>query len=283
MQRASGRLRAGEHVLFVDRRQRQYLRQLVPGQRLHIRAGYFWAHHLIGLREGHTVYDSSGEPFVLVRPTFAQFVPHLPRQAQPIYPKDIGPILLWGDFYPGARVVEVGVGPGALTIALLQAIGPHGRLVSYEVRQDFAQRARQNVAMFLGNVPHWELKEADVFHSIDERDVDRMVIDLPEPWRLLETAAQVLRPGGVLLSYLPTVLQVKELVDSLRSTACFGLVEVFETLQRFWHVEPRSMRPEHRMVAHTGFITIARRLALVPGEPRNFNAPEQPTASDPVR
>lgn len=267
MQRGSGRLREGEHVLFVDRKRRSYMRQLVAGKRLHLRNGFFWADHLIGLREGHTVYNSAREPFVLVRPTFAQFIPNLPRQAQPIYPKDIGPILLWGDFYPGARVVEVGVGPGALTIALLQAIAPHGRLVSYELRQDFAERARRNVEIFLGNAPHWELKQADAYEGIDERGVDRMVIDLPEPWRLLENAAKALRPGGVLVSYLPTVLQVKELVDRLHLSSTFGLVEVFETLQRFWHVEPRSMRPEHRMVAHTGFVIVARRLAELPAPP----------------
>ncbi|GIW45384.1 MAG: tRNA (adenine-N1)-methyltransferase [Candidatus Binatia bacterium] len=265
MERPSGRLRAGEHVLFIDRKQRQYLRQLVPGKRLHIRGGFFWSDHLIGLHEGHTVYNSAAEAFVLVRPTFAQFVPNLPRRAQPIYPKDIGPILLWGDFYPGARVVEVGVGPGALTIALLQAIGPHGRLVSYEVREDFAERARHNVALFLGSAPHWELKLADAFQGIEERGVDRIVVDLPEPWRLLETAAIALRPGGVLVSYLPTVLQVKDLVDALQASSAFGLVEVFEVLQRFWHVEARSMRPEHRMVAHTGFVVVARRLAELPG------------------
>ncbi len=264
MQRASGRLQEGEHVLFVDCKQRQYMRQLIPGKRVHIRNGFFWADHLIGLREGHTVYNSAGEAFVLVRPTFAQFIPNLPRQAQPIYPKDIGPMLLWGDFYPGAHVVEVGVGPGALTIALLQAIAPHGRLVSYEVRQDFAARARRNVEIFLGAVPHWELKIADVFAGIEERDVDRIVVDLPEPWRLLKNATESLRPGGVFLSYLPTVLQVKELVDSLRLNSSFGLIEVFETLQRFWHVEARSMRPEHRMVAHTGFVVVARRLLHVP-------------------
>lgn len=264
MQRPTGRLRAGEHVLFIDRKQRRYLRELVPGKRLHIHRGFFWSDHLIGLREGYTVYNSAQEAFVLVRPTFAQFIPSLPRQAQPIYPKDIGPILLWGNFYPGARVVEVGVGPGALTIALLQAIAPNGRLVSYEVRQDFAAQARKNVEMFLGNAPHWELKLADAFAGIDERDIDGLVIDLPEPWRLLDAAAQALRAGGVLVSYLPTVLQVKELTDRLQQTTAFGLLEVFEMLQRFWHVEPRSLRPEHRMVAHTGFIVIARRLSELP-------------------
>jgi tRNA (adenine57-N1/adenine58-N1)-methyltransferase len=265
MKRNCGRLQAGEAVLFVDRKQREYMRQLAPGKRIHIRNGFFWADHLIGLAEGHTVYNSAGEAFVLVRPTIAQFIPNLPRQAQPIYPKDIGPILLWGDFFPGAHVVEIGVGPGALSMGILQAIGPEGRLVSYEVRSDFAARARQNVELLLGPVPHWQLKQADAFAGIEERNVDRAVIDLPEPWLLLAQVAAALRPGGVLVSYLPTVLQVKELVDQMRSGAEFGLVQVFELLQRFWHVEERSMRPEHRMVAHTGFIVTARRLAHVPG------------------
>lgn len=265
MRRNTGKLRAGEPVLFLDSKKREYMRQLIPGKRVHIRNGFIWADHLIGLPEGHTVYNSAREPFLLLRPTFAQFVPNLPRQAQPIYPKDIGPMLLWGDFFPGARVVEVGVGPGALTLGILQAIGPEGRLVSYEVRHDFAMQARRNVELLLGSVNHWELKEADALLGVEEREVDRFVIDLPEPWRLLESAAQALRPGGVLISYLPTVLQVKELADHVRQGSDFGALQVFEVLQRFWHVEQRSLRPEHRMVAHTGFVVTARRLASLPG------------------
>ncbi len=255
------RLSAGELVLFVDHRGREYVRRLIPGRAIQVQEGTFQPEHLIGLREGQLVFNSHGQRFALLRPGLAQWIPALPRQAQPIYPKDIGPILVWGDFFPGATVVEVGVGPGALTTAILRAIGPSGHLTSYEVRADFADRARENVELFLGPVAYWTLKVADAFAGIEEREVDRMVVDLAEPWHLVEQAATVLRGGGIFLSHLPTVLQVKALADTLRASSSFCAVQCFETLQRAWHVEGRSVRPEHRMVAHTGFLVLARRVA----------------------
>ena len=257
---AGSRLQAGDAVLFIDRKDREYLRTLRPGSRLHLRNGSIAADEVIGAEEGRVVYNSAREPFLMVRPTFAQLIPNLPRQAQVIYPKDIGAILLWGDIYPGATVIEVGVGPGALTMALLRAVGTSGRLVSYEARDDFAQMARENVERFLGDAPHWTLKVGNALHGIDERDVDRMTIDIAEPWHLLPLAAQSLRSGGVLLGYVPTVLQVKSLVDALRTHGGFAAVQTFETALRFWHVKGMSVRPEHRMVAHTGFIVTARRI-----------------------
>lgn len=261
MSSGKSRFGPGELVVFLDDKGREYVRRLDPERTIHVRDGVIHPEHLIGLREGERVYNHRGQRFLLLRPTLAQWIPHLPRQAQPIYPKDIGPILVWGDFHPGARVVEVGVGPGALSTAILRAIGPSGHLTSYEARPDFAERARQNVELFLGVVPNWTLKVADAFGGIEERDADRLVVDLAEPWLLIEEAAHVLRPGGVFLSHLPTVLQVKELVDALRASSAFGATTCFETLQRFWHVEGRSVRPEHRMVAHTGFLVLARRLS----------------------
>ncbi len=257
----ASRLRAGEAVLFVDRKEREYLRMLEPGKRLHIRQGSLQADHLIGLQEGRTVYNSDKEAFLLLRPTYAQLVPNLPRDAQVIYPKDIGPLLLWGDIYPGATVVEIGTGPAAMTMALLRCVGPSGRVVSYEVREDFAQMAQRNVAQFFGPAPQWTIKVADAFQGISERGVDRIVVDLAEPWLLLEELAAALRPGGVLIGYIPTVLQIKELVDAARRHGGFGAIQTFETLMRFWHVKGLSVRPEHRMVAHTGFMVILRRLA----------------------
>jgi len=259
----NGRLRAGDTVLFVDRKEREYLRALRPGTRVHIRGGTMQADHLIGLEEGRIVYNSAKEPFLIVRPTFAQLIPNLPRKAQVIYPKDIGPILLWGDIYPGATVIEVGAGPGALSMAVLRAIGPQGRLVSYEAREEFAEMAQDNVRRFHGETPNWTVKVLDAFAGIDERNADRMIVDIAEPWRLLPTAAEVLRPGGVMVGYVPTVMQVKNLVDGLRAHGGFGVIQSFETLVRFWHVQNLSIRPEHRMVAHTGFIVVARRLANV--------------------
>jgi tRNA (adenine57-N1/adenine58-N1)-methyltransferase len=257
-------LRAGDSVLFIDRKEREYLRTLKVGGQMHLRGGSIAADDLIGRPEGRVIENRGGEPFLVLRPTFASLIPHLPRRAQVIYPKDLGPILIYGDIAPGIRVLEVGTGPGALTMALLRAVGPSGQVISYEIRPEFADMARANVEQFFGAAPHWVLKVADVHEGICERDLDRMVIDLAEPWRVLSSAATALRPGGVLIVWVPTVLQVKQFVDEAR-TRGFGAVQVMETLHRPWHVAGLSIRPEHRMVAHTGFLIIARRLA--DGEP----------------
>lgn len=253
-----GRLQAGDAVLFIDGKEREYLRKLRPGSSIHLRDGHMRADQLIGLDEGSTVYNSAGEPFLLLRPTFASLIPNLPRRAQVIYPKDIGPILLWGDIYPGARVLEVGTGPGALTIALLRAVGSAGAVFSYEIREDFYEMARTNVREFHGEAPNWTLRLANPLDGVEERDIDRMVVDIAEPWTLLGVAAAVLRPGGVLVAYVPTVLQVKQFVDQAREGG-FAAVRAMETLIRFWHVRGLSVRPEHRMIGHTGFVVVARR------------------------
>jgi tRNA (adenine57-N1/adenine58-N1)-methyltransferase len=253
-------------VLFIDRKGRQYLRTLRAGRRVAVRGAPFEADAIIGLLEGSVVRATSGEYLQIWRPTYAQLIPNLPRQAQLIYPKDVGTILIWGDVHPGARVVEVGVGPGATSMALLRAIGPDGTLVSYEIREDHVAMARETIARFHGDAPQWTVKLADAYAGLDEHDVDRMIIDVPEPWRVVPHAAAALRAGGVLVGFIPTVLQVKQLVDALAAGG-FGAIEVSESLQRFWHVKERSVRPEHRMVAHSGFLVIARRLARLPESP----------------
>lgn len=267
-QAESGRLRAGDAVLFIDSKEREYLRVLRPGARVHIRGGTMQADHLIGLEEGRTVYNTAKEGFLMLRPSFAQLIPNLPRRAQVIYPKDIGPILLWGDIYPGATVVEIGAGPGALSMALLRAVGPEGRVISYEARPDFAAMAQANVQQFHGAAPNWTVKLADALEGIEERDVDRMTLDIAEPWHLLPAAAAALRCGGLIVGYVPTVMQVKQLVDALRAHGGFAAIRSFETLVRFWHVKNLSIRPEHRMIGHTGFIVVARRLAEIPPHKR---------------
>jgi tRNA (adenine57-N1/adenine58-N1)-methyltransferase len=259
-------LRDGDSILFIDRKSRQYLRTLRSGKRVTVRGAAFPADELIGLPEGTVLRGSTGEYLQIFRPTYAQLAPNLPRQAQLIYPKDVGTILLWGDIHPGARVIEVGVGPGATSIALLRAIGPTGHLTSYEIRDEFATMARENVARFHGPAPQWTIKIGDAYEGFDETDVDRMVVDLSEPWRVVPHAARALRPGGVFVGFTPTVLQLKQLVDELRAGP-FAAVEILESLQRYWHVKDRSVRPEHRMVAHSGFLIIARRLALSPPTP----------------
>jgi tRNA (adenine57-N1/adenine58-N1)-methyltransferase len=284
---ARGLLRDRDAVVLIDRKQRSYLRTLRSGRVLAVRGDAVPCDELIGRPEGTVLSTARGERLLVLRPTYAQLIPSLPRQAQPIYPKDVGPLLLWGDVAAGMRVVEVGVGPGALTLALLRAVGPTGELASYELREDFAARARDNVARFHGEAPNWRLCVADAFAGFAERDVDRIVVDLAEPWRLLDRVAEALRPGGVLTAFVPTALQVKECVDGLRAHGGFAAVEMLETLTRFWHVRDRSLRPEHRMVAHTGFLVFARRLApgasfaLTPSHRSDTTEDEDARAHDP--
>jgi tRNA (adenine57-N1/adenine58-N1)-methyltransferase len=217
---------------------------------------------LIGMVEGSLVRSSLNESFVIMRPTLAQLIPNLPRRAQVIYPKDTGLILIWADIFPGAKVIEAGVGPGALTLALLRAVGSEGHLISYEIRPDFAQMARDNISAYYGPTHNWTLKVQDII-SMDETDVDRIILDLPEPWQLTEKVWNALRPGGIVLSYLPTIIQIKNWVESLKRHGGFACIESMEGLLRFWNIKDLSVRPEHRMVAHTGFLTAARRLARI--------------------
>jgi tRNA (adenine57-N1/adenine58-N1)-methyltransferase len=248
-------------VVLIDRKDREYLIRLDRSRPISIRGGKISAEELIGREEGAAVRSSLNEAFLVFRPTLPQLIPNLPRHAQVIYPKDLGPILIWADLFCGARVVEAGVGAGALSLALLRSIGPDGHLFSYEIREDFAEMARKNVAAYFGPAPHWTLKLGDVTAALEETQIDRIILDLPEPWKAIDAAWKALRPGGVLLCYLPTVLQVKCLVDSLRDDKRFACIETMETLMRFWHIKGLSARPQHRMVAHTGFLTTARRLA----------------------
>jgi tRNA (adenine57-N1/adenine58-N1)-methyltransferase len=253
-------LRAGESVLFIDSKDREYLRTLRAGGRVALRGGHLAADDLIGRPEGRIVQTAKGEDFLMLRPTFAQLIPNLPRRAQVIYPKDIALILLWGDIGPGMDVLEAGTGPGALTMALLRAVGPSGTVTSCEMREEFIEMARGNIAQFYGEAPHWTVVHTDVREGMPRRNLDRIVLDLPEPWSVLAAAAAALRPGGVLVVYLPTVMQVKQLTDQAPA-AGFAAVHVMETLLRPWYSRGLSIRPEHRMVAHTGFVIICRRLA----------------------
>lgn len=274
-------LQAGEDVLFIDTKDREYLRTLKPGSRISLHKGSFQAEQIIGLPEGSLVYTPKNEPFRILRPTYAHLIPNLPRRAQVIYPKDTAVMLLWGDVFPGASVVEIGAGPGALTIALLRAIGPTGTLTTIEIREDHIDMSRATVARFFGEAPNWTIQLADAYEGLSAHDVDRILVDIPEPWRLLPHAARALRYGGVFLGYVPTVVQVKALVDDLRAHPGFDAIEVMENLHRYWHVKDLSVRPEHRMVAHTGFIIVARRvpeevaIPPVPREPQSSEAPVQ--------
>jgi tRNA (adenine57-N1/adenine58-N1)-methyltransferase len=191
-----------------------------------------------------------------VRPTLGDFVLKMPRGAQVIYPKDLGPILMLADVWPGARVFESGVGSGALSMTLLRA---GATVVGYEIRDDFAARARANVAAFLGEEAstRFRVEARDSYDGVDESGLDRVVLDLPEPWRVVKHAEAAMAPGGVLVAYLPTILQVAQLRDALAASS-FRLARTIEVLERSWHVDGQSVRPDHRMVAHTGFLTSAR-------------------------
>lgn len=255
----SGTFADGDHVLLVDAKQRRKLVRLETGSTFHSHAGTLDHDELIGAPEGITVRTSRGMRFTAVRPTLAEYVLEMPRGAQVIYPKDLGPILMLADVRPGSRLLESGVGSGALTMALLRAVGPDGHVTGYELRPDFAERARVNVQRFLGGDVPLDLQVRDCYEGIDLDDLDRVLLDLPEPWRVVDHAARALRPGGILLSYLPTIGQVTRLRAAL-DDAPFGLARTIEVLQRGWHVERGSVRPDHRMVAHTGFLTQARLL-----------------------
>jgi tRNA (adenine57-N1/adenine58-N1)-methyltransferase catalytic subunit len=257
----SGPIEPGEHVLLIDQRDRTYLVKLEAGGTYHTHSGTLVHDALIGHPEGTRVETSKGMVLVAFRPRFADFVLKMPRGAQVVYPKDLGPILTYADIHPGAEVIEAGTGSGALTIALCRAVGDEGRVVSYELRPEHRDRAVENIEAFFGKLPvNLELRDGDLSDVATRGErFDRAVLDMAEPWVPLEALHQVLEPGGIVCAYLPTTIQILQLVVALEATG-FMHVETFETLKRGWHVTERSVRPEHRMQGHTGFLTVARRV-----------------------
>jgi tRNA (adenine57-N1/adenine58-N1)-methyltransferase len=255
-------LASGDLIVLIDKVGRRHRVRLKAGERHSLHSGAIDHDELIGRPEGVVVTTQMGARLLAVRPTFAEQVTGRVRQAQPIYPKDLGAILVGADIHPGARVLEAGTGTGALTLALLRAVGPDGLVVSYENREDFLEAAKRAITETLGELPpNLELKLGDVYLEIGERDMDRVMLDLPEPWQAVPGAREALRPGGIIFAHCPNVSQVQRFFDCLREVRGFGMLEVFEVLQRGWTVRGRSMRPSHRMVAHTGFLCFARRLA----------------------
>jgi tRNA (adenine57-N1/adenine58-N1)-methyltransferase len=259
----AGPVASGERILLIDAKQRRYLLTLASGAQFHTHAGIVAHDGIIGQEEGSTVTGSTGRQFLMVRPTLGDVVLKMPRGAQVIYPKDLGAILLAADIGPGQRILEAGVGSGALSMALVRA---GASVVGYEIREDFAARARANVAAYLGAQADYRVEARDVTEGIDETGLDRVLLDMPEPWRVLAHAAGALRPGGILLAYLPSINQTAQLRRAI-DVSPFALAVTSEVLHRTWHIEPRSVRPDHRMVAHTGFLTWCRRLAGGPSAP----------------
>ncbi|MBU6328392.1 MAG: tRNA (adenine-N1)-methyltransferase [Acidobacteria bacterium] len=248
----------GDRVLLIDAKKRRYLITLKEGGEFHSHAGFVPHDTIIGTPEGATVRSTRNQGYLAVRPTLSDFVLKMPRGAQVIYPKDLGPILMLADIFPGARVLESGVGSGALSMAMLRA---GAEIVGYELREDFAARATENVGSFLGEsaLARYRVELRDCYEGIDETDLDRVVLDLPEPWRVVPHAVEALHPGGILLAYTPSIVQVMQLREALESSP-FDMPETVEVLNRTWHVEGMAVRPDHRMVAHTGFLTHARLL-----------------------
>ncbi len=256
--------REGDHALIIDRRGRRYLTRLRAGSKFESHLGAFPHDEVIGANEGSWMTTNRGHVLLAVKPTMADFAIDMPRIATVSYPKDLGTVLVYGDIFPGARVLEAGCGSGAMTMALLRAIGDSGSLVSYDVRQDMIDRTRENVASMQPEAPNLDLKLGDVYEGFEERQLDRIVLDLSEPWQVVPHASIALVPGGIFVSFSPTVLQVHELSNALRNAHTFEMIETFEVLQRPWSVGTRSVRPEHRMIGHTGFITVARKCSPRP-------------------
>ncbi|HEX6674410.1 MAG TPA: tRNA (adenine-N1)-methyltransferase [Actinomycetes bacterium] len=261
---AAGRpLEAGERVLLQDLKGRRYLVTLARGGSFHTHKGRLAHDQLIGAPEGEVVQTDQGQRLLALRPTFADWVVKMPRGAQVIYPRVIALMVLAADVRPGQVVAEAGAGSGALSIALLQALGPEGRLVSFELRPEFAAQARRNVEAWFGKVPDgWELREGDVVDGLGELGpLDRICLDLLEPWLVVPGAAAALVPGGVLAAFVATVPQVMRTVEALEASGNFGLTETSEAIIRPWHVDGLAVRPQHRIVGHTGFLVVSRRVA----------------------
>jgi tRNA (adenine57-N1/adenine58-N1)-methyltransferase len=252
---------AGEVVLLRDARGRRSLVTLVAGGTWHSNAGAVAHDDLIGRAEGTAVRTPRGTELVALRPTREDVVLKMPRGAQVVYPKDQAMIVALADVRPGMTVAEAGAGSGALTLALLDAVGPEGHVVSIERREDHAAVARANVERFRGGPPpKWDLRTGDAVDLLPGLAVHRVVLDLPEPWVLVGATAEALAPGGVVLTYLPSIVQVARTTEALRDDGRFADVTTTETLVRPWDVDGAAVRPAHRMVAHTAFLTRARRV-----------------------
>jgi tRNA (adenine57-N1/adenine58-N1)-methyltransferase len=275
VERASGPFQVGDRVQLTDPKGRKYTVVLAAGEQYHTHRGALAHDDLIGQPEGSVVTSVGGTAFLALRPLLADYVLSMPRGAQVIYPKDAAQIVMWGDIFPGARVLEAGAGSGALTCSLLRAVGEKGSVTSYEVRADHAEHAERNVQRFFGQLlPNWTLHVDDL--NTHSGEVDRVILDMLAPWDVLPTVARNLVPGGVLVVYVATTTQLSRVTEALREQQHWTEPQAWETLHRPWHVVGLAVRPEHKMQAHTAFLLTARRLAEGVTPPR---VQRRPTAS----
>lgn len=266
LRRQSGPFRAGDRVQLTGPKGRLNTVTLEVGGSFHTHRGVLSHDVIIGRPDASVVVSSNGIEYLALRPLLTDFVMSMPRGAAIIYPKDAAQILGSADIFPGATVVEAGVGSGALSLWLLRAIGPGGRLHSFERREEFSEVAKGNVSAFLGATPdNWTVTVGDLQEAmpatIEPGSVDRVVLDMLAPWECLDECADALTPGGVLLCYIATVTQLSRVAEAIRATGQFTEPDPSETLVRTWHVEGLAVRPDHRMIGHTGFLMTARRLA----------------------
>ena len=257
-----GPLRAGEWVRLTDTKGRRHNICLEIGGRFFTNRGSLDHDALIGQPEGIAVTSSAGGEYLVFRPLLSEFVVSMPRGAAVVYPKDAAQILAMADIFPGARVVEAGVGSGALTCSLLRAVGPSGLVSSYERRAEFAEVAQRNVHQLFGAAhPAWKLTVGDLVGTLDDSEVDRVILDMLAPWECVDRVAESLTPGGILCAYVATTTQLARTVETLRAHGGFTEPHAWESLVRDWHVEGLAVRPVHSMVGHTGFLVTARRMA----------------------
>lgn len=262
----SGPFVEGEWVRLSDAKGRKHNIRLEVGREFSTKKGQLRHDDIIGEPEGIVVTSSLDGQYQVFRPLLSEYVVSMPRGAAIIYPKDAAHIVTMADIYPGARVVEAGAGSGSLTAYLLRAIGPDGHLGSYEIREEFAETARQNVEQIVGpDLPQWTLTVGDVREVMAEPEIDRLVLDMVDPWSCVPLAAERLVPGGLVCAYVATTTQLSRFVETLRADGGFTEPTAWETMQRGWHLEGLAVRPDHRMVGHTAFLVTARRMA--PGHP----------------
>lgn len=268
-----GEFAPGDRVQLTDPKGRHYTVVLSPGGQYHTHRGALEHNAIIGRPEGSMINSAGGTAYLALRPLLTDYVLSMPRGAQVIYPKDAAQIVMWGDIFPGARVLEAGAGSGALTCSLLRAVGESGSVISYEVRADHAEHAVRNVEQFLGHPENWTLHVGDM--AAHEGQVDRIVLDMLAPWEVLPTAEANLIPGGVLVVYVATTTQLSRVTETLREQQCWSEPQAWESIVRPWHVVGLAVRPEHRMIAHTAFLLTTRRLADGVRAPRQQRRPSR--------